>query len=165
MKRKMRFWLVGLAMLSALALAACGGGSTTTGTTGGTTGGDAGAATLDVTTEGEQLLYKPATLTVKSGAAVTITFKNGSAVQQHNLVLIKGGDDVATKVSTEGITAGTTKGYIPDDMANIIANSKLLAGNESGTVTFTAPAPGTYSFICTFPGHYAAGMKGTLTVS
>ncbi|HEU5090712.1 MAG TPA: plastocyanin/azurin family copper-binding protein, partial [Roseiflexaceae bacterium] len=31
-------------------------------------------------------------------------------------------------------------------------------------VTFKAPAPGTYTFLCTYPGHYAAGMKGTLTV-
>jgi plastocyanin len=31
------------------------------------------------------------------------------------------------------------------------------------SVSFTA-APGTYSFVCTIPGHAAAGMRGTLTV-
>jgi uncharacterized cupredoxin-like copper-binding protein len=32
-------------------------------------------------------------------------------------------------------------------------------------VTFTVPKkPGVYTFICTFPGHFAGGMKGTLTV-
>jgi uncharacterized cupredoxin-like copper-binding protein len=32
-------------------------------------------------------------------------------------------------------------------------------------VKFTAPqAPGEYPFICTFPGHYAIGMKGVLVV-
>jgi plastocyanin len=31
------------------------------------------------------------------------------------------------------------------------------------SVTFTA-TPGTYTFICTVPGHEAAGMRGTLTV-
>jgi plastocyanin len=31
------------------------------------------------------------------------------------------------------------------------------------TVTFTAAA-GTYKFICTIPGHAAAGMRGTLIV-
>jgi plastocyanin len=34
-----------------------------------------------------------------------------------------------------------------------------------GTSTFTATLkPGTYEFLCTVPGHAAAGMKGTLTV-
>jgi uncharacterized cupredoxin-like copper-binding protein len=34
-----------------------------------------------------------------------------------------------------------------------------------GTSTFTATVkPGTYEFLCTVPGHAAAGMKGTLTV-
>ena len=36
---------------------------------------------------------------------------------------------------------------------------------ETVEVTFDAPkAPGVYTFICTFPGHFLAGMKGTLTV-
>ena len=35
---------------------------------------------------------------------------------------------------------------------------------SASTATFTAPAAGNYIFLCTFPGHYVAGMKGTLTV-
>ena len=32
-------------------------------------------------------------------------------------------------------------------------------------VTFIVPeVPGEYPFLCTFAGHYQAGMKGTLTV-
>jgi plastocyanin len=27
-----------------------------------------------------------------------------------------------------------------------------------------APAAGAYTYLCTVPGHYTAGMKGTLTV-
>jgi uncharacterized cupredoxin-like copper-binding protein len=30
--------------------------------------------------------------------------------------------------------------------------------------TFQTPGPGTYTFLCTFPGHFQAGMKGELTV-
>jgi azurin len=95
---------------------------------------------------------------------VKVTFKNGSAAQQHNWVLVKGGDDVAMKVDEAGVTAGAATGYIPQD-PNIIANVKLLNANETGTAEFTAPAAGTYTFLCTFPGHFAAGMKGTFTVS
>lgn len=56
--------------------------------------------------------------------------------------------------------------YIPADMSDqIIANTDLAAGGETVEVTFTAPEePGDYEFVCTFPGHYAGGMEGTLTV-
>ncbi|MBI4261045.1 MAG: cupredoxin domain-containing protein [Actinobacteria bacterium] len=39
----------------------------------------------------------------------------------------------------------------------------LLGPNETRTVTFTG-SPGTYTFICSVPGHEEAGMVGTLTV-
>jgi azurin len=55
--------------------------------------------------------------------------------------------------------------YLPPDQADkVIVSSKLLGPGESDTVTFTAPAAGTYDYICTFPGHALAGMHGTLTV-
>lgn len=165
MNLKARFWFLSLVLASMLILSACGGG-TTGGTSGGTTaaGGGAAAANLNLTTPGEQLAFQPAALTAKSGAAVKVTFKNGSAAQQHNFVLVKGDDSVAAKVDEAGTAAGPSTGYIPQD-PNIIGSTKLLNGNETGTAEFTAPAPGTYTFLCTFPGHYAAGMKGTFTVN
>ncbi|MBK9940084.1 MAG: auracyanin [Kouleothrix sp.] len=154
MNLKVRFWLAGIAVVSALVLAACGGGAAAP------AGG--GATSLNVSTAGEQLQFAPANLTAAPGD-VKLTFKNGSSAQKHNWVLVKGGDDVAAKVDEEGVGAGDAKGYIPDDKANILANTKLLNGGESDSITVKVE-PGTYSFLCTFPGHYAAGMKGTLTV-
>ncbi|HEX9845145.1 MAG TPA: plastocyanin/azurin family copper-binding protein, partial [Candidatus Nitrosotenuis sp.] len=43
------------------------------------------------------------------------------------------------------------------------ANNPMKPG-ESGEVTFTAGAPGTYYYICTVPGHSALGMKGSFIV-
>ena len=41
----------------------------------------------------------------------------------------------------------------------------LAGGGETVEVTFRAPtAPGTYTFLCSFPGHFAAGMRGTLVI-
>ena len=80
-----------------------------------------------------------------------------------DLLSLQTGDDVAQKVDDAGATAGDAAGYIPTD-PNIISNVKLLDGGATGTASFTAPAAGTYTFLCTFPGHYVAGMKGTLTV-
>lgn len=156
MNLKARSWFAGVAVASALALAACGGG-------GGGTGGGAGAGggSLNVSTAGEQLQFAPANLST-SGGDVKITFKNGSATQKHNFVVVKGDAAAAQKVDEEGTAAGEGKGYIPDD-PNIVAKTKLTNGTESDSITANL-APGTYTFLCTFPGHYAAGMKGTLTV-
>jgi azurin len=156
MNLNVRAWLSGVALASAFALAACGGG----GGGGGAAGGGGGAA-LNVSTAGEQLQFAPANLTAAPGD-VKVTFKNGSGAQKHNWVLVKGGDDVAQKVDEAGAAAGDAKGYIPDD-PNIVAKTKLVDGGASDTASGNLAA-GTYTFLCTFPGHYAAGMKGTLTV-
>jgi plastocyanin len=151
MNLKSRFTLVVLAAVSVLALAACGGG-----------GGGGGGGGLQIGTQGESLAYDKATLTAPSGN-FTVTFKNNSSSQQHNFVLVKGGDDVAAKVDEEGSAAGPPD-YLPADKSQIWGHTKMLAGGASESVTFSGVTPGTYTYLCTYPGHYAAGMKGTLTV-
>jgi azurin len=56
--------------------------------------------------------------------------------------------------------------YVPaDQKAHVIASTKLAGPGETVDVTFKVPAKaGTYSYMCTFPGHYTAGMKGQLVV-
>ena len=49
-----------------------------------------------------------------------------------------------------------------DDPA-ILAHTRLIEGGQSNTVTFRAP-PGTDTYLCTFPEHYAGGEKGTLVI-
>jgi uncharacterized cupredoxin-like copper-binding protein len=57
-------------------------------------------------------------------------------------------------------------GFIaPDQKGNVIAATALAGNGETVEVTFTVPAAGKYQFICTFPGHFIAGMVGTLVVS
>ncbi|MCI0398930.1 MAG: cupredoxin domain-containing protein [Chloroflexi bacterium] len=41
----------------------------------------------------------------------------------------------------------------------------LLRPGESQTVTFTPRKTGTFSFYCAVPGHTAAGMAGTITIT
>ena len=54
------------------------------------------------------------------------------------------------------------KGYIPES-EDIFAHSKLIQPNQAEVMEFTAPAAGTYDYLCTFPGHWIL-MKGVMTV-
>jgi azurin len=103
---------------------------------------------------------------VKAGQKVKLTLthsgKLAKAAMGHNWVLLKPGVDVAA-FGSKAAAARETE-YIPkSEEANIIAHTKLVGGGESDTIEFTAPAKGTYTFICSFPGHYAL-MKGSFIV-
>jgi plastocyanin len=155
MKSTVRLWLASVAVVGALALAACGGGGQPTG------GGGGGA--LNFGTPGENLAYEPATGTATAGSQVSVTFTNNSTAQQHNWVLVNGGDDVAAQVAEAGINVGPPE-YLPAGDPNVLASTKMLQPGANESITFTAPAAGTYTFLCTYPAHFAGGMKGTLTV-
>ncbi len=103
---------------------------------------------------------------VKAGQKVKLTLthsgKLAKAAMGHNWVLLKQGVDVAA-FGGKAAAARETE-YIPkSEAANIIAHTKLLGGGESDTIEFTAPKKGKYTFICSFPGHYAL-MKGEFIV-
>jgi plastocyanin len=149
-----RSLMLAFVVASALVLSACGGGG------GGGGGGEGGAITI--APDGEALAYKPATAKAKAGQPVTIKFTNSSTAQQHNLVVVNGGEDVASAVNDAATSAGAPD-YLPTG-PEVLAGGPMLAPGGNKDITFTAPAAGEYLFICTYPGHYAAGMKGTLTV-
>jgi azurin len=103
---------------------------------------------------------------VKAGQKVKLTLvhagKLAKTAMGHNWVLLNPGVDVAA-FGSKAAAARETE-YIPkSEAASIIAHTKLVGGGESDTVEFTAPKKGTYTYICSFPGHYAL-MKGTFVV-
>lgn len=154
MKISARAMVVSVMLFGAMALAACGGGASS---------GAANGA-IEIGTDGENLAYNNVALTAKAGEKVSVTFKNNSTAQSHNFILVNGGDDVATAVDEAAAEAGDAAGYVPADGSTMIAHTALLAPGASETIEFTAPAAGTYTYICTYPGHYGGGMKGVLTV-
>ena len=111
----------------------------------------AGPVALAVGAVGETLSFSETSITATSGSEVTITFDNPSSNNQHNLVIVQDGTKDA--VATDGTTAGPANDWVAPGDARVVANTALLAPETSGDVTFTAPAPGTYQFVCTFPGH------------
>jgi azurin len=85
-------------------------------------------------------------------------------VMGHNVVVLKKGADAAAFANASA-TAQATE-YIPASMkAQVLAHTPLAGPGETVETTFQVPAaPGNYNYLCSFPGHFLAGMKGTLVV-
>ena len=116
---------------------------------------------LTISVVGDSLQYDKQSLTVNAGSDVTLSFTNVATVQQHNWVLVKPG--TKDEVAMAGTLAGVANGWIPVDDDRVFAYSSLLDAGASEEIKFTAPAAGTYPFVCTFPGHNAT-MVGEFIV-
>ena len=113
----------------------------------------------------DQMKYDLTEIKVPVNSKVTLTLVNEGKMPKeamgHNFVLLKKGTDVAD-FAMRAIEAGIAKEHIPSG-TETIAYTKLTSGGESVTITFDAPAKGSYDFICSFPGHWGM-MKGKLVV-
>lgn len=123
-----------------------------------------GTAEINVASVGETMTYDHTAFTVAAGQKVHVVFTNHATSQamKHNWVLVNPGKE--EEVATAGMTAGESAAYVPGGNANVLAHTPLSQPGGQVDVTFTAPGPGTYPFICTFPAHYKT-MHGTLTVT
>ncbi len=123
------------------------------------------APTVDrvIASVANQMKFDKTKLTVKTGEKVHLVFHNNAtlAVLPHNWVLVKSGTQA--KVAAAGLKKGKAAGYIAPG-PDILAATPLAEPGKSVSVTFTAPAPGTYPYICTVPGHYVV-MNGQLVVT
>ena len=102
-------------------------------------------------------------------AAVSAFGRSSStAATTVNVTLGKPGEFNIT-VSKKTIAKGATtfkvvnKGSISHDFKIAGKKTKNLTTGKTATLTATLKK-GKYPFLCTFPGHAAGGMKGTLTV-
>ncbi len=115
----------------------------------------------------DQMKYDVTDITVKVGQPLTITLtNNGSlpkAAMAHDLVVLRLGTDAPAYVAESSKHAA--ENYLAPELADkVLRATKLLGPGDSDTITFTPKAAGSYEFVCTFPAHYAAGMKGTIIV-
>lgn len=101
---------------------------------------------------------------VKAGSRVRMVFNNNDDMM-HNLLITRPGqaDAVAEAAMQLGLD-GQNLGYVPD-MDAVLNHTSLLQPETTETLYFHAPnEPGTYEFICTFPGH-AFTMRGVMRVT
>lgn len=96
--------------------------------------GQAQGGTLQLAADPTEIAFDKTSLTSKPGK-VTIDFTNPAALE-HNVAIEQGGQEIA--------------------ISDTIAQGKTSVSAEL--------EPGTYTFLCTVPGHAEAGMEGTLTV-
>ena len=121
----------------------------------------AGPANLQISVNGDALEFDTSKFTAPANSEVVLTFNNISAINQHNWVLVRDGTKDA--VAARGTAHSTTDWVDPND-PDVIENTRLLDQGETETISFPAPAAGTYQFVCTFPGH-SSTMFGGFDVS
>ena len=126
----------------------------------------AGPRVIEITAN-DQMKYSVTTIEAKAGEELKIVLTNIGTLPKeamgHNWALLKAGTDAAA-FAAAALTAKDTD-YVPPSLKEqVIAHIETLGPRKSGEVTFTAPAPGEYTFLCSFPAHFIVGMKGTLVV-
>ena len=86
-------------------------------------------------TVGSAMTFAPSSLVVGAGQPVELSLRNGGGIP-HDFTLAEGASG-PVKIEAQG--------------------------GQTARGTFTIDRPGTYAFVCSVPGHAAAGMRGTIT--
>lgn len=119
-------------------------------------------------TANDLMKYSVTEITATPGERLSVTLVNTGSMPKismgHNLMLLAAETDVTAFLAQAAASPATD--YVPEALTgSILVSTKLLGPGERETITFDAPtAPGRYEFICSFPGHYIAGMRGVLIV-
>ncbi|MDQ8202218.1 plastocyanin/azurin family copper-binding protein [Pelagicoccus sp. SDUM812003] len=116
----------------------------------------------------DQMKFDKTEIIIAPGETVKLTLNNVGTMPKfsmgHNLVILDKAADVAAFAEASAMSPANE--YIsPDFQDKVVAATALLGGGETDSVVFTAPKTrGDYPFLCSFPGHVQAGMKGLLKV-
>lgn len=109
--------------------------------------GGGGAAATEATVSASEFAFDPSDIPLAAGSEVSVTLDNGGAVE-HNFTVLKAGETI------------TAESEFNEDM--VLGAVDNTAAGESNSTTLTLE-PGDYQVICTIPGHFDAGMAGTIT--
>jgi len=129
-------WIAGAAVVALLAGACGGGGSSGGAETSAGGGGGGGGQVVEIDVASSGFAYTESTATATAGHVV-IKSMNPQGT----------GHDISLK------------GNGVDEHGDVVQDGSV------STIDIADLKPGTYEFYCSVPGHEAAGMKGTLTVS
>ena len=149
--------LLALAAVAAFTLAGCDSGAQSLSARG-------PQVVLEIGTQGDSMVFDRRELTAPAGSVITVTFHNRSRLvaMDHNWILARPGSEES--VVSAGVAAGAENDFVAPNDPNVIAKTSLTPRGESSSVTFPAPTPGAYPYLCAFPGHQMV-MRGTLTIT
>ncbi len=105
-------------------------------------------------TDDGDMLFEPASLSIKQGETVRLKFANKGEIE-HEFVM-----DVH-----EGILEHRALMEKFPEMEHDDPNAIRLEPGETGEIVWTFAKAGEFGFACLVPGHYDAGMKGSLKVA
>jgi len=152
--------------LTAVALVACGGGSSSTEETGAVAGAAQEAEEkAEEAGEGAEEKAEEVEKEAEGGSAGSATSLDFEADPSGNLAFT---EDKATSKAGEVNVNFTNSSPVPHNVKIEDSSGKELGGTETiseGSESAEVELkPGTYTFFCSVPGHREAGMEGTLTV-
>ncbi len=131
-------------LVGVLALAAAGCG-----------GGDDDGGTASATTAAPETTSAPATTAAGGGGEDELQLTASGTAWNTTSLDMTAGAQVSVEVDNQdGVQHNFTFAEAQADVD--------IPANEDATVTFTAPAAGTYDFLCKF---HPSAMKGTVTVT
>lgn len=122
--------------------------------------------TFNINTVDQEMAFDKKTLYAKAGQTVEIKLNNVDQMP-HNLVVIQPGSLAEFGSVVDGFVTSPDAekmGYVPNSRY-VLGATEMLGPATSGSVVFTLPdKPGTYPFVCTFPGHWRF-MQGEIIVT
>lgn len=127
---------------------------------------DTEPVTLIALEAGDDMRFNQQDFTIPAGKEITLSLKHTGQsdknIMGHNVVILKPGASTSD-FGNDAVNAKAEE-YIPKDMADkVVAHTKLIGGGEQTEIKFTITEPGSYPFLCSFPGHFGM-MKGNITV-
>jgi azurin len=131
-------------------------------------GGRAQAPRLVVVTAGDDMKFSVTHIRARPGEVLKIRLNAVGtaprAVMVHNLVVLKPGSSQIAFVEAAAQAKDTD--YLPPSLkTQVLASTILVANGETAEVEVRLPKrAGVYPFLCSFPGHFANGARGTIEV-
>ena len=118
---------------------------------------------------GDDMTFSVTEIRAKRGERLRLVLSSSGTmpkmVMAHNVVVLAQGTDVTAFANASAMARANA--YVAPAFATQVIAATPLAGNgETVEVTFDVPnAPGRYEYVCSFPGHFLAGMRGVILVN
>ena len=125
-----------------------------------------GVRRIQISALADQMKFDVTHFTVKAGETIEVVLLNPD-IMPHNLVIAAPGtlDAVGAKADAMASQAdGFQKNFVPST-PEVLHSTKLISQGALARLRITAPAaPGSYPYLCSFPGHWRV-MNGIMEVT